>query len=169
VERFRATGNDQDLLAYPIVSIQTPRRAVPEGSLAGPGAVHGSRADPADEQHRLMDLWTACRRLHEQVWPDDGGDLDAVEGTIIELARVDPKSQVFRYPEDRHGRPHLPPEAETFDLLHFADEMTKLSHWFDGVDGMLDSYSGYKQDMDEHQRQMEAEYLAEMAAEARSW
>lgn len=170
VEKFRATGYDQDMLAYPIVSLYRHHVELSLKALwLDLARYHGEDANPAEPRHSLIALWRECRRLHELVWPEDASDLDAVEGMIAELARVDPSSQMFRFPVDFQGRPHLPPEAETFDLLHFADEMTKLSHWFDGTNGMLDAYTDHQQDAADYERELEADYRAEMAAEASSW
>ncbi len=140
VDRFRATRHDQDLLAYPVVYLYRHFAELSLKYLARQASRVAGEPVVVPAKHELRPLWQLVRRLWEDIWPDEDQDaLDGVERTVLSLDAVDPGGMVFRYPEDKKGEAHLPKDAETFDLLHFASLMTEFANWVDGVDGALDA------------------------------
>lgn len=59
-------------------------------------------------------------------------DLNNAERLLLELARRDPISQEFRYPEDRDGKCHLA-ELQRLDVTNFFTAMSQLSAFLDGA------------------------------------
>ena len=98
-----------------------------------------------DKNHRLVDLWRACKIVMAEVGGDEDQEADkTVECVIREFDRIDPGSFSFRYAETKSGADiKLPPYA--VDLANLRDVMKGVDHFFTGLDGLLDanSSSGY--------------------------
>jgi hypothetical protein len=98
-----------------------------------------------DKNRRLIELWEACKIVMAEVGGDTDQEVDdAVESIIRELDKIDPGSLAFRYAETKAGADiKLPPYA--VDLENLRDVMKGIDHFFNGLDGLLDtnSSSGY--------------------------
>jgi hypothetical protein len=147
VQRFRDTGYDQDLLAYPVVYLYRHVAELGLKSLLYEASLSFPSAKVDTTGHRLEGLWSQLKPLLLDSFPTETDDLLAVEEMLHQFHRVDPKSDVFRYPVNLHGEPNLPETASTFDLLHFADEMKRFTTWVSGVSGALEADRDAEADM----------------------
>lgn len=98
-----------------------------------------------DKNHRLIDLWQACKLVMDELGGSEDVATDkAVEAIIRELDQIDPGSFAFRYAETKNGKDiKLPSYA--VDLGNLRDVMRGIDNYFNGLDGLLDanSSSGY--------------------------
>jgi hypothetical protein len=92
------------------------------------------------EHHDLWKLWTLCKKVIE-----DGGGTDEavaiVEQVIKDFHDLDKSALAFRYSRDRNGTLYPLPDT-LIDLKNLRDVMEAVSHFFDGVDGLLDWNTG---------------------------
>ena len=97
---------------------------------------------PNWRSHDLAALWTAFRNMLRRYDADDPDETDSrVEKTILEFAKIDPKSYAYRYPVDRRGRP-IPVARTDLHLPTLADVMNGVAGYFNGCDGYLDHLAG---------------------------
>ncbi len=92
--------------------------------------------------HKLTDLWKKVRPIIEKTagnGTDAHGSNDAVEACIKEMSAADPMSFSFRYPVEKDGKPMVL-TFETVDLINLRKTMKKISNYFSGLDGLLDSW-----------------------------
>ncbi len=102
-----------------------------------------------DREHNLSKLWSIAKPLVGQCpvgMPD--ADLDACTTCVEELARVDPASTGFRYPESRTGGRPVPTDLQTVDLDHFSNEVSEV---FDCLEGWLTGIHEYLQAAHDHE------------------
>jgi hypothetical protein len=84
--------------------------------------------------HNLAKLWSQAKKLLIDRWPGaHQTPLKATEAVINECNQADPNGQVFRYDEDKNGRPY---RHETLPKSISLDEMRKT---MDGVFAFLDT------------------------------
>jgi len=95
------------------------------------GQLRYGRADyPKD--HRIRQLWQACRPLLEHACPDGNrADTQIVENCISEFAALDPSGESFRYDEDRQGNPNFTKDFQ-LNLGNMRDVMNRLSGFLTG-------------------------------------
>ena len=56
--------------------------------------------------HDLADLWQRCRNVCERIYGSDHADhLQFLDNCFDDICHLDPTSENFRYPIDRHGDP----------------------------------------------------------------
>lgn len=157
VERFHATGHDQDFLSLPVLYLYRHYAELSLKYLAR----ESNRflgLKPPKLNHKLMPLWSSVESALTKIWPERYGEDHAAVGQLIQqLAAVDPRSDTFRFPVDKKGAPHLPDELKRFDLVHFATEMESFAHWVGGVADALSAESDVKADMDVMYREATAD------------
>lgn len=104
--------------------------------------------------HKIDELWRVFRPLAERAHPNEPyGDLDNVGAMLLQLHKMDPLSQAFRYPVHPDGSPTL----EGLDRIHlgtFHDAMVRTANWLDSCIDLVGE-----------EMQMKAEYDSELAAE----
>lgn len=166
----RTTGHDQDLLVYPIV--YSLRHAV---ELALKQVIRSGRQlidDPGDfpDGHRLNNLWFTCKPILTRIWPADPA-YTTVESAITRLCDLDPEGDGFRYPvtTKRKGTraATLDRELRHLDLGALVADVVEALDLIGGAETGIDVYRDAQQDMlaerRELEREMRAEYEAEMA------
>jgi hypothetical protein len=87
--------------------------------------------------HELIALWNAFAKVLQKYghpYPNEG-DL-ATAKIIAEFAKVDPRSDSYRYPVDRDGEA-ISLSHEEVDLTVLFDVMKAVDHYFTGCDGYL--------------------------------
>ena len=91
----------QDVLVYPILFAYRHHFELMMKAVIKEGRRHLGCPGDYRRTHDLMELWSKCREILEAVFPDEDIEpLDATEHILEQLAKVDPDSQSFRYPEN---------------------------------------------------------------------
>lgn len=132
VQKVAETGWDQDYLVYPVCFLYRHYIELRLKELIDLGRrlFNSNRGFP--ETHRIDALWSECRPLLEKAFPrGDKTDLDAIQACIHEFASVDPKSESFRYPKDKEGKPTLDGLKE-IELRNLGRVMNRLAGLLDG-------------------------------------
>jgi hypothetical protein len=175
-ELFKALqehGHSQDLLVYPLVYCL--RHAV-ELSLkqvirAG-RQLHDEPSQDFPDGHSLSTLWATCRPLLKRIWEEEEPTYQAVEATVSSLSQIDPTNDGFRYPitSQKSGRkPTLIEGLKYLDLEQMYLDVTETLNLLGGAEAGIDHYMDAKADMnaesDAINREMRAEYDAEMRRE----
>jgi hypothetical protein len=105
--------------------------------------------EPDRENHQLEILWRNFRKLLDTLNLDGQQEkhtTDVVEKCIAELAKVDPKSQTFRYPTSKNGQPfELVPDSVDLSRLHGT--MQKIDTYFGCVGSELYRIENYQSEM----------------------
>ena len=101
--------------------------------------------------HHIDDLWKTLKPLLQRAAPHEPErDFTNAERLILELARRDPISQEFRYPEDRDGKRHLA-ELQCLDVGNFFTAMGQLSAFLDGASMAISVYLDEKRSVEASQ------------------
>ena len=98
----------QDLLVFPIMFAYRHHLELMIKAVIKEGRRHLGCTGDYKHIHDLMGLWSECRKILEAIFPDEDIEpLDATEHILEQLARVDPKSQSFRYPANQKSQAHI--------------------------------------------------------------
>lgn len=82
--------------------------------------------------HELDQLWQDCRPICEGVLGKSYSEsLDEVGRCVQEIVWLDPNSQNFRYPRDKHGKPMF--EHHLICLKNLYDVVRKIADLLDGI------------------------------------
>ncbi|MBN2100200.1 MAG: hypothetical protein JW753_11460 [Dehalococcoidia bacterium] len=168
VQHVIDTRRDQDILVYPIGFLYRQYLELRVKELIFIGSRLLDKRTDVPTHHRLVDLWPEARRITEEVFWDSSSNtrLDEIEARMNELSRLDPHSDAFRYPEDKHGSPTLR-EARQINLKQLRDVIQGVSLVLDGSRlGMweaLDAKQSVMADYAEYRDEMRAEMMAEYA------
>jgi len=120
---------------------------------------------PFPEGHKVYELWNICRNclieIDKQVDPGFAqsreyveqitGGYDALQADINRFAEIDPDSQHFRYPVDKHGNPITIDNKLLAKLQRELPELVKrISYNLDGINTgictiLQDKYDGLSQ------------------------
>lgn len=151
VERVKHDRSEADFLVFPIVFLYRQYLELRLKEIIRDGSRLLDSPQRLPKDHRLDKLWSKCRRILEQVWPEGPAEhLDAVEECIHEFSRVDPTSTAFRYPTDADGKPSLP-GSRHINLRNLSEVMARIGTLLDGASIGLSVYL-------DHKHEMEAEY-----------
>jgi hypothetical protein len=115
-------------------------------------------------QHRLDLLWNILKPL---IMSQDSLSRDDIEGMghyIIELNKVDPRSQSFRYALSSREEPSLD-SIPYINIEVFVEAMERLCGRFELLDGLFEVSSDHKQQMLEYKASLEAEMRADYESE----
>lgn len=109
--------------------------------------------------HDLLVCWNRVRSNIETVWSDarTKHTLDIIEDRLKELNSVDIRSDSFRYPVDKQGKPTLA-GLRHINLKHLKEVVQGISNFLDDSSIGMGEYLNAK-------HEMMAEYRAEMARE----
>lgn len=132
---------DRDSLVYPIIFNY---RQFIELSLKYQLATFGHHVGiPANwKTHRLDILWQDFRQMLGHFGtPDPDGADPIVETVVGQFAKIDPKSDAYRYPVDQKGNP-LPMALAATHLDNLADVVNAVAGYFTGCDGYLSHIIG---------------------------
>jgi hypothetical protein len=90
--------------------------------------------------HHVDDLWLRLRPLLQRAAADQPArDFDNAERLIFGIARRDPISQEFRYPEDSDGKRFLA-DMQRLDVVNFYTAMQQLSAFLEGASMAVSVY-----------------------------
>jgi len=93
--------------------------------------------EPNWNTHRLDHLWGAFVSMLKCYGTSDPDEADPiVEEIVLEFAKIDPRSDSYRYPVDRKGNP-LPVAYSELHLPRLADVMDAAAGYFAGCDAYL--------------------------------
>ena len=94
------------------------------------------------DTHNLERLWTSFRDMLGHYGTMDHNEVDLVVASIVgQFAKIDPKSDAYRFPVNQEGYPIKMSFAATH-LDNLADVMNAVSGYFDGCDGYLSALLG---------------------------
>jgi len=127
---------DRDFLVYPIIFNY---RQFIELSLKYQLAAHGSpvNIEPNWKTHKLEQLWGDFEMMLDRYGTPDPDEADPVVASVVaQFAKIDPKSDAYRYPVDQRGNP-LPIALAATYLPNLADVMQAVAGYFNGCDGYL--------------------------------
>jgi len=97
-----------------------------------------------EQHHKLNDLWSKCREIIEQLWPDGSKeDLDAVEERINEFQERDPVSIAFRYPMYKSGN-QSHPNVDRINLKTMSERIQEMSSIIEGTRIRLHNMQDFK-------------------------
>lgn len=151
VQHVLNTREDQDLVIYPIVFLyrQFIELRLKELIKNGSALIDDSKGIPM--HHNILNLWTDCRKILEEVWPDGNTeDLDSVEDCIKEFAKIDPKSMAFRYPIEKDGTSSLPKELRHINIRNLGQVMQRLGSLLDGCDTGISEMLSWKEESERY-------------------
>lgn len=132
---------DRDLLVYPIIFNY---RQFIELSLKYQLATYGSPAgiEANWNTHRLEMLWGDFAVMLDRYGTPDPDEADPIVASVVaQFAKIDPKSDAYRYPVDQRGNP-LPVAFAATHLPNLADVMQAVAGYFSGCDGYLSDLRG---------------------------
>jgi len=136
VARSHEQSSDRDFLVYPIIFNY---RQFIELSLKYQLATHGSEVGiaPNWNTHNLESLWQEFQQMLDSYGNPDPDSADPiVAAAVAQFAKIDPKSDAYRYPVDQKGNV-LPMAFAATHLENLGDVMTKIANYFTGCDGYL--------------------------------
>jgi len=135
---------DIDFLVYPLVflcrhAIELQLKGVIRD---GERLLNRPRTRLDHHKHKIDSLWTAARKVLEEVWPEgDKSLLRSIDDVLTQFSRVDASSQAFRYPVDTKGK-RTKPDVTHINLLQFHQLATTVYKLLDGATTGLDAYLG---------------------------
>ncbi|MCX5867012.1 MAG: hypothetical protein NT009_05940 [Proteobacteria bacterium] len=89
-----------------------------------------SKYDPI---HKIEELWDQAKKIIIKVYPEGKNeDLSTVDDCMKEIIKKDPKSLVFRYPEDPKKTEVYLPDCGNFDMRNFLEVSEKISNFLEG-------------------------------------
>lgn len=94
-----------------------------------------------EANHDIRTLWEHLGCLLPEIFPNESeANLKSAGRLLLELAKVDPFSFQFRYPESTRGQKHLD-DFDRLDVVSFIDAMRRLSAFLDGASMALSVYT----------------------------
>lgn len=109
VEHIKEDRVDIDTLVYPIVFLYRQYLELQLKEIIKDNNKLRDIPEKYPKTHDINKLWKICREILEKVLAKySSEDLDTVEEYINEFSKIDPKSEAFRYPTDKHGKKTLP-------------------------------------------------------------
>ena len=157
IAHAKDTSREHDYVVLPAVFLYRQYLELQLKQLIRDGKALLDESPDFPKIHDLGKLWTECRQVLEQVWPDDSTDsassdtredLLALEECIMQFASIDPTSMAFRYPVGKHGETLLPDDVRIINLNNLADVMNKISNYLDGAATGISVYLDEKQEME---------------------
>lgn len=150
VEALAEDGYSQHELVLPVVFLYRHylELHLKELIIEGRKAL-GQPADAIPTGHNIFKLWNELKPILAQIQakPYDlrKEELLAVEACIKEFSEVDERSEAFRYPVNKDGKPLLGKNTRLanlryIDLQHLAENMKKIAGFFMEADMMIVTY-----------------------------
>jgi len=91
-------------------------------------------------KHNLHALWHKAKDMIDSVWPDSpADDVQAAEKVILEIHKLDPRSQNFRYARDTSGNPVLRDGPKRIDLQNLKWVVDAVSNFLDAAYAGIDA------------------------------
>jgi len=141
------TRHHADLFVYPIVFLYRHYLELRLKDLLMMGQELTARPQDLKHIHRIDILWSMCRPILEEVWPNSEREaLDAVEDCIKQFVKVDPASMSFRYPATKDGKPTLP-DIKHINLRNLKDVLARTSALLEGASMGISSHLDNKREM----------------------
>lgn len=138
VAHVEKNSRERDILVCPIIFCY---RHYLELSIKDMLSVYGSHVGISEnwKTHSLTVLWHEYEEMLRRFGTTDPDEADPIVGEVVaEFAKIDPKSDAYRYPIDNKGNA-LPLSVTELHLPTLMDVMSAVSNYFGGSDGYLDS------------------------------
>ncbi|MES3034920.1 MAG: hypothetical protein V4813_13055 [Gemmatimonadota bacterium] len=144
------THRDQDALIFPVLFLWRHHFELQLKATIRQASYLLRREAPPIGSHGLSTLWNSARLLLDEVYREFGErlpqtELKSLEKALRQLGATDPKSMVFRYPEDLNGSPHLA-EVRHINYELIEAEMSEISDALDWIDSVLCTFRDLLQD-----------------------
>jgi len=152
VERIIECPTWIDVLVYPISFLYRHylELRLKEIAQAGRALLDWELESKKWAHHKLDGLWSSCRRILEEVWPDSSkSELDIVEQLLLEFAKTDPDSQGFRYPAGKSLNPSLP-GIQHINLRNLYEVMGRVSALLEGASSGISEYLSTKRSVESY-------------------
>jgi hypothetical protein len=134
------TGRGLDTWLYPIVFLYRHYLELRLKELIVQGSALIEVPPNLKLNHDLGELWKSVRKILVTVWSNEStAELDAVEKCIAELCEVDKKSEGFRYPFRKDGKPSLP-ELNHLNIRNFREVMAAIARFLDACSAGISDY-----------------------------
>jgi hypothetical protein len=164
----------QDLLVYPFVYCLRHAIELSLKQVIRSGRRLLDEEPDFPDGHDLWKLWTTCRPILKQIWPEEGNESAyfIVEGAIRSLRQIDPAGEGFRYPVGTSGKGRqrtLAEDLRHLDLDQMYEEFKVALDLLIGADAGIDVFMDNKADMEADYRELQREMRAEAEAEMRSY
>jgi hypothetical protein len=126
VAHVQNSGHGHDVLVYPILFNYRQFIELELKSLLQACAALRDISETGWQHHQIEKLWQQCLEHLAVVAPDSSTAEFVETGRLItELAKVDPSSFAFRYPQDKGGGPSLPGLTH-INLANVRDVVDKI-------------------------------------------
>jgi len=132
-------GKGSDTLVYPIIFLYRHYIELQLKSLIKYGSILSESPEDIPLTHDIKKLWEKCRRILEEIWPDDSESLNEVEECVLQISEVDPSSQAFRYSKDKGGKNTLP-GIKHINLKNFHEKISRVASILEGADAGISHY-----------------------------
>lgn len=148
VQHIIETRSDRDTLVFPIVFNYRQYLELRCKEIIRVGRMLSDEAAEFPKTHDIRILWAICRDIIAELEPSASiADLEAIDEAIEQFCSVDPKSEGFRYPEDRQGKSSIPAGLHIINLRQLRDVIARVASFFDGVSMAFSVYLDHKADM----------------------
>jgi hypothetical protein len=98
--------------------------------------------------HDLSTLWTLVESLLCAAFTKEViSELGPVREMVAELARVDPRSDTFRYPVTKKGAPSIPGLSH-INIAHFRERIAVVEQFLEGATAMVAHYLDLKAEVE---------------------
>lgn len=170
LEHVQERRSDADVLVYPLVFLWRQhvelqlKRVISFGRELSPDA--GSLSYP--KHHRLDELWRDAREHILREEPNVSSECQAVTTIIAEVARLDPDSFEFRYPESKSGARTLADVGPHLNLETLHEAFLKTANFLGCAVHELSSRVDHVREYERERRaECDSERRDEYACEAR--
>lgn len=137
VDHVGQTGHDQDRLLFPFALAWRHHVELQLKNLLTSLQQLLDEAQSVPRTHSIERLWKKVRKLLERHAPDESRtDIDNVERVLLQLHRLDPSAEEFRYWSKSDGSPTLT-GLDRIHLRRFHEAMERVAHYLDAVDTAL--------------------------------
>ena len=136
------TANDRDFLILPILYLFRHYLKLRFKEIMVLGRIILGEKNKRPWGHELDKLWQDCRRVCGDILGESFAEaLDEVGRCVQEVASLDPNSENFRYPRDKHGNPVF--RHHVICLKNLYDVVRKIARLLDGIS--IDFYQRVKE------------------------
>lgn len=150
---------DRDFLVYPIIFLYRHHLelALKRIIRRSPRLLNRELTDSETshlKKHRLDLLWGDLKPMFTEIYEavgwgkPDAADVEGADDYIRQLSRLDPYSLSFRYAHSNEGKSLLPEDLTHINLRHFAEMMSRLVSYIDGIDTGTSVVNEWHDDME---------------------
>jgi hypothetical protein len=125
VEEVRRNRHDADALVYPIAFCYRQYLELLLKEVLAEARRYFEIDTPVPARHPLLELWKPLSKLIARRWPEDEGELEAVQDSLRQIDSVDRLSFAFRYATTPKGEQSLPEDMLRVNLRNLAEVVNR--------------------------------------------